>query len=199
MVKQIECLSLSNEDKIKAINIIKNQDYGSIHLEKLLKTCFLFLPGFHEKFNKKTKKSSIYKSLLEHDVGKRSIAFKTMLDKILYPVNDEFEEELDVLFKNLCDHKIIDVKVSILKYKIYIDTISNIDSRGVEWAKKILTNNYILKLDDEEYQNIANEIRVVAYKKKKSSFDDDGNLNLFKTNCSQFLSYKKIMHKHKDN
>ena len=33
MVKQIECLSLSNEDKIKAINIIKNQDYGSIHLE----------------------------------------------------------------------------------------------------------------------------------------------------------------------
>lgn len=199
MIKQIKYLSLSTEDKIKVINIINNQEFGSIHLEKILNTCFLFLPEIHEKFSKQTKNSSIYKCLLEHDNAKRSIALKTMLDTILNTENRISNEELDMIFQNLCNHKIVNMKISISKYKIYIDTILSIDSKGVEWVKEILTSDSILKLDDNEYQNIADEIGIIALKKKKGSFDDDGNWDLLNANYHQISAYKKILRKKKCN
>jgi hypothetical protein len=59
MIDQIKKLEISDLDKIKAIYIIRENEYGYEYLEDLLSICFLIIPSFYNKLNEKYKESKI--------------------------------------------------------------------------------------------------------------------------------------------
>lgn len=197
MIEYIKKLNLSELDRTKAIILVKNIKHGGKYLEQLLNTCFLIIPNFNDKYYDKFKENKTYQILLKYDNYKRSIAFKVMLDKISSEEDSITINKLDKIFKSLCNHKAISMGVSIDKYKIYADTISNIDIEAIEWVESILTSNSILKLDEKEYEMIAEYIKIVASRNKKGevTFDDNGNWDLLKADYHQIKAYKKIFKK----
>jgi hypothetical protein len=51
MIDKIKKLEISVLDKIKAMNIIKDHEYGYEYLEDLLCICFLIIPSFYDRLS----------------------------------------------------------------------------------------------------------------------------------------------------
>jgi hypothetical protein len=197
MIDKIKQLQISDLDKDNAISMIQNNEYGSEYLEDVLNICFLISPIFYNVSNKKYKENKVYQELIQHDNYKRSIAFKIILDKVMMKDSDITPSALNKLLISLCNYKIINMKVSIDKYKLYADTIASINVNAIEWANYILTSDSVLKLSNKEYKKIIDKIKIVTANNKDgvNTFDDNGYWDIRKSDNEQIKAYRKVLNK----
>jgi hypothetical protein len=104
---------------------------------------------------------------------------------------------LNKLLISLCNYKIINMKVSIDKYKLYADTIASINVNAIEWANYILTSDSVLKLSNKEYKKIIDKIKIVTANNKDgvNTFDDNGYWDIRKSDNEQIKAYRKVLNK----
>jgi hypothetical protein len=199
MIDVIKQLEISDIDKNKANYLINNNEYGSEYLEDLLSTCFLILPSLYNKLSEKHGENKAYQKLIKHDNSKRSIAFKIILDKITLEDSDITPQILNRLLTSLCNYKMVTLKISIGKYKMYANTLANVNTNAIFWVEYILTSSSILNLSDREYEKIINEIKIITSNSKngENTFDENGDWDIRKADYEQVKAYKKVLAKKK--